>query len=408
MDEDRKNCVIIDWLSFSHKLLTVDEMIAVLGLSGESWVDEEHSKLRYERRKIFLHITVHYTPVRYVPGSICQTVPSTIYNPGVCVEFSGQGCREFEEFSSVGWSDLLTWIHDESSNEVKCAMPAEGLPFPDVVMQISVPRSCKVCQISRLDLAYDDFDGVLNINTLAECTRLHNYTSLLSKHSIIEDSEINNPDHTGISVCFGSRSSNVFFRFYDKRVERAAWDLEHWVRAEIQLRSAAAVGALDCLCSGMPCGELHSNICYRYLNFRDPGSDSHKDRWHICQWWLDFLESVVSIALFSRKDVEYNKNRMDNYAYKQNHNHTLTELACDGIGAYLLRLLEFREQIPEKYLKVAQMCSRNGAELAELLAQLPTMSKADFLLFFAQQLDQAAKEEADAAEYRRIFGFIDL
>ena len=89
MEEERKNCVIIDWLTFSHKLLTVDEIIEVLGLSGETWVTEEHSKLRYAMRKTFLHITVHYTPATHQAGSVCDFVPATIYNPGVCVEMSG-------------------------------------------------------------------------------------------------------------------------------------------------------------------------------------------------------------------------------------------------------------------------------------------------------------------------------
>ena len=78
MEDERKNCVIIDWLTFSHKLLTVDEIIEVLGLSGETWVTEDHSKLRYAMRKTFLHITVHYTPVHYKPGEICDAVPSNI------------------------------------------------------------------------------------------------------------------------------------------------------------------------------------------------------------------------------------------------------------------------------------------------------------------------------------------
>ena len=226
MEDERKNCVIIDWLTFSHKLLTVDEIIEILGLSGESWVVEEHSKLRYAMRKTFLHITVHYTPVTHQAGSVCDFVPATIYNPGVCVEMSGQGCREFEEFSKISWSDLLTWIHDESQNTCKVAMPAVGLPYPDVIMKVDAPRNVKVSQISRLDIAYDDFEEKLNIQQLAAETRAYNYTSLLSKHKIIEDAETADPDHVGLSVCFGSKSSNVYFRFYDKRAERAAYDIQ--------------------------------------------------------------------------------------------------------------------------------------------------------------------------------------
>lgn len=396
MDGERKNCIIIDWLTFSHKLFTVQDAIEVLGLAGESWVDECGSNYRYEKRKTFMHMTIHYTEKNH-----------SAFVPGVCVEMSGQGCREFEEFSSISWCDLLTWLHDESQHEIKIA--PSGSTYVDCLHydHVNQIRTVKVAQISRLDLAYDDFEGKLDINVMASETRAFNYTTILKRHKIIEDSETANPDHVGLSVCFGSKSSNVYFRFYDKRVERERWDLPHWIRAEIQLRAAAAVGALDCICSGMPIGELHANICNRYIQYKIPGNDTHKDRWNTAQWWFEFLGSVSEICLFTRKDVEYNKKRMDHYAYKQNHNHTLCELVCDGLGEYLLRLLDYRDAVPEKYLKVAQMCSRNGAELAELLRDLPKMSKSDFLLMFSGQLNEAAKAEADAAEYRRIFGFID-
>lgn len=320
---------------------------------------------------------------------------------------SGQGCREFEEFSEKSWCDLLTWLHDESQREIKIAPP--GSTYVDCIIydHVDMIRTVKVAQISRLDLAYDDFEGKLDINVMAAETRAFNYTTILKRYKIIEDSETANPDHVGLSVCFGSKSSNVYFRFYDKRVERERWDLSHWIRAEIQLRSAAAVGALDCICSGMPIGELHSNICNKYIQYKIPGNDSHKDRWNAAQWWLDFLGSVSEIFLFSRKDVEYNKKRMDQYAYKQNHNHTLCEIVCDGLGEYLLRLLDYRDEVPEKYLKVAQMCSRNGAVLAELLQRLPHMTKSEYLLFLSDQLLDAAKVGVTAWQYRRLFGFID-
>ena len=240
MEDQRKNCIIIDWLTFSHKLLTADEVIEVLGLTGENWVEESGSNYRYEKRKCFLHMTVHYTEKNH-----------SGFVPGVCVEMSGQGCREFEEFSEISWSDLLGWIHEESKNPIKIAKPG-SIPV-DMVLGVDVLaydhvadndiHTVKIAQISRLDLAYDDFEGKLDINMMAAETRAFNYTTILKRHKIIEDSETADPDHVGLSVCFGSKSSNVYFRFYDKRVERERWDLDHWVRGEIQLRSAAAVGA---------------------------------------------------------------------------------------------------------------------------------------------------------------------
>ena len=124
-----KNSIIIDWLTFSSKLFNENSIIKFLGMSGITWKHEFGSKLRYQKRMIFQHIQIHYT----------DSVSENKYNPGICVEMSGQGCREFESFSNIDWSVLLRSI---------CALDQYN--------------------ISRIDFAYDDFDNLLPMSQIVK------------------------------------------------------------------------------------------------------------------------------------------------------------------------------------------------------------------------------------------------
>lgn len=81
-----ENIVIYDWLSFTSKAHSPEELISALGLAHVPWAETKGAK-GYRDRKYFSCISVHYN------GRA---------DMGVWVEMSGQGCRTFESLSSVG------------------------------------------------------------------------------------------------------------------------------------------------------------------------------------------------------------------------------------------------------------------------------------------------------------------
>lgn len=315
----RKNAILIDWLTVSSKILNYDVCLYLLGMEKIQWRRFEGSKLRYEFRMVFQHITIH-----------CTESWSDKYNKGCCIEISGKGCREFETFGKADWSALISSLY----------------------------RYDKDVHFTRLDLAYDDFQGLLDIEQISIQARSLSFTSKLSKCEVVQTCDKLDPDFWGITVFHGARSSNVMHRIYDKRIERGRRDIPHWIRWEIQLRAIAAENAVHKAFIGsetLQLGDFFGGVVRQYVAYRDQQqNDTNKNRWPLSSWYTDFIGAVSAVSVWSARTVEYNKGRMDQYAYKQNHNHTLCELFNDGIVEYLRQLLMEPDQLPDKYKRVLQ------------------------------------------------------
>ena len=91
-----ENLVIYDWLSFTSKVHTPDQLIAALGLAHVPWTETKGAR-GYRDRKYFSCISIHYNGRP---------------DMGVWVEMSGQGCRTFESLSKVGWEGIFSFIRD--------------------------------------------------------------------------------------------------------------------------------------------------------------------------------------------------------------------------------------------------------------------------------------------------------
>lgn len=350
-----ENCIIVDWLTFTSKEDSYRSIVDFLGLAGCNWVPGKGSRLHYAKTYVFGGITIHYTP---------DNLNEKKWNAGVCVEMSGQGCRDFETFSEVGFTYLFQYV---------CTLQLASLG-----------------SVTRIDLAFDDFTGCIPLDTMEEYAKNFWFVSRLSNLSVEMSAKVLDPQYLGVNIYHGSRGSNVSFRFYDKRVERGRFDLDHWVRAEIQLRQGAAYGFLqnfynpnvsdsDSVSCPDNLGELFASIVRQYLDYKEPSDqDTNKSRWPTAVWWSGFLGEVEPISLFSKKDREYNKSRMERYAYQQNHNHTKSLIEIDGLGHYLTELHQHREQIPDKYKAVATAAD-NSDEILRRLNELPTESTEDYL-----------------------------
>ena len=105
-----ENIVLYDWLSFTSKTHSPDQLIAALGLSHVPWTETKGAR-GYRDRKYFSCISVHYNGRD---------------DMGVWVEMSGQGCRTFETLSSVGWEGLFRFIHENDLH----MLPGSCAHFP--------------------------------------------------------------------------------------------------------------------------------------------------------------------------------------------------------------------------------------------------------------------------------------
>ncbi len=328
------NCILYDWITVSFQNLDKDTLIYVLGLQFVPWSESETgSRLKYGHRIFYDGVSVHYT------DDIDHR-----HNPGCCLEMSGQGCRDFETHGKGDWWLLFEFIRLSHG------------------------------KVTRLDIAFDDFSGLIPLPVMAAFADNFYFTSRSQKRRVMHESEDGDPDHDGISVCHGSKSSDIYIRCYDKRVERHAWEIPHWVRFEVQLRGDNCAGFIQ---AGGDLGEKLRGVVCNYVNYRCPDpDDSNKRRWCIAPWWYRFIQGVAAISVNSKRDTEYNKDRLHKHVYDRNHNSIKTAILTDGLAGFLGTVFGHTEPLPEKYDKICK-ASENASDILRILRETHTAQLLD-------------------------------
>nr|DAP97320.1 MAG TPA: Replication initiation factor [Inoviridae sp.] len=233
-----------------------------MGLSSCPW-QEIKGAHGYRDRKYFSSISVHYNGRE---------------DMGVWVEMSGQGCRAFESISQLGWPGLFSFISES------------GL------------------KITRLDVAFDDHTGILHMRDIIEDTQDGNFVSRSDYWETVLSSK-------GSTVQIGSPQSKVLVRIYDKARERHCEEGTHWNRVELQLRDDRAIQFTRLQ---LPIGEAFSGVLLNYLRYVIPdGEDSNRWRWPMRSYWLDMLEVLTPISIYTAPGLEYNVDRCREYVVNQ-------------------------------------------------------------------------------------------
>lgn len=248
-----ENIVLYDWLSFTSKTHSPEQIIAALGLSNVPWIETKGAR-GYRCRKYFSCISIHYDGMD---------------NMGVWCEMSGQGCRTFETLSEVGWERLFQFIHDN------------GL------------------KITRLDVAYDDHTGVLPMDRIMDDTRCGMWIGRSTNWEIHESNK-------GSSVGIGSMKSEVYIRIYDKAAERGMPD-QHWIRVELQLRDDRA---LQFSLIQLAIGEAFAGVLLNYLRYIEPSEDSNRWRWPLTDYWDNLILDAHAISIYRSPGMEYNEEQL--------------------------------------------------------------------------------------------------
>ena len=200
---------------------------------------------------------------------------------GVCLTMSGQGCRTFESYGHGDWFGLLgTFLCPGDYN------------------------------LTRLDLAFDDHSGILDIQRLLDDTDDHYYVSKSRWWKVEYGSE-------GTSIYHGSPKSNIRIRIYDKAAERGLHDGTHWIRVELQLRDQLASSMASEILTDFNVGRSFCGVLRNYLTYREPNSDSNRSRWPLVDYWVKLLSGAAVIRLWTSPGVEYNIFRLERYLVDQ-------------------------------------------------------------------------------------------
>lgn len=297
MAEKSCNCIIFDWFSMTSKIDSFETFSKFLGLDHVHWsLGTGHNG--YRQRYYFESISIHFD------GN----------NDTVWLEMTGQGCRAYETYSTCcDWYRLFALALNDIENY----------------------------HLTRLDVAYDDWSGVINIKTLDRYSREQNIVTKFRDWGV--DRSYVKDD---ITLYYGSKQSDVLFRCYNKAAERNREDVEHWIRFEMQLRNDRALSFLqNYQALNFDIGKCFFGVLKNYIRFVKPSSDSNKSRWKTAPFWSKFLGSVEKISLFTKKDIEYNILMLKNYAINQAGNAVDALIQIEGIEGYY-KLLKERQVNP--------------------------------------------------------------
>lgn len=293
--------ILIDWITFSSKIDDVHSIIEFLGLCG---VDFKECSGRYYYASCF----------RF--GNINVYFDGLNDDMGVCVEMSGQGCRDFETFGTGDWYSIFQHYMQNR---------------PQV-------------NISRLDVAYDDFDRVLDLDKLISDTFAGNYVSK-NKHWNVQKGS------RGATVEHGDRGGSMYIRIYDKKMERKRDDLEYWARCELQLRDKLPGNFVEALLTGSDSIEnLYFQVLNNYLRYVEPSeTDSNKRRWPTATHWANFLQTAEKRSIFISPGVDYNMLGLKRFVFDQAGNAIRTYIDIQGIDNFFDYLSQVKESKNPKY-----------------------------------------------------------
>ena len=345
-------CFLIDWLTFTDFLHgTPQEVMSFLGLPEDKipWVYEQRFRNGYPEHYFWNNITISFG----ADNDRWFDDPAKSRNDmGICVNFSGQGCRAFET-EGGDWLNLFKRFQGD--------LPSK------LVRELSMAfcrafKERRRFNVTRLDLAFDDHTDLLDIHRIEMDARDRSYISKSTKCEITW-SDDQDTDIQGLSIGIGSKKSAIYVRIYDKAAERGFKDL-HWVRVELQLRDDRAIVAMAQILHTKHVGCTVAGILRNYLTFRIPTADTNKSRWPIAYYWERVIGTMEKISLWISPGEPYNIRKSEVWLKKQ-YGQLITTLSEIQNPAQLVadcRKIYPPDELSKKYKQVIQDFKRSGQD----------------------------------------------
>lgn len=265
----------VDWFSATFKETSDPwEVSRIIGIDHTRFKHAKNGKFGYPQALFYENIYILYGGNE---------------NMGIHLEMSGKGCRTFEKYSNLDWVDLF--------------------------IRLKVHYIARA-NVTRIDLAMDDFQGYFKIPTLISHLKNGSVTSLFKIARHIENIVIKTGEEKGHTLYLGRPDSDIQIRFYEKNIEQQMKgniipeDCTIWNRTEIQARDDRAQNIVALLATQkFETGQIISGTLKNYVNFRRKHfsngkltQSDNKSRWDVCPFWLKFLGDAEKIKLTMRPE----------------------------------------------------------------------------------------------------------
>ena len=329
MQNPNQNKVIYDWFSMTSKIHDVNGMIEEIGMQRAPWLTLSGVR-GYSWRQHCNSINVHYGK-----------------RPEVWLEMSGSGCRAFEDLGHGDYEHLFELCR-ESPEDI---------------------------HLTRLDIAFDDFDHILDMQQLKFDADVGDAIVCKADDICVTTSrKVSDPNMSGTTISVGSEKSEIYIRIYDKRAERLnslqtkkerdefCANVPHWVRVEIQLRRERAYQWLKEIGERkLSIGEMFAGVLRNYLRFVERpigSSDENRWRWPMKPYWAELIAEAEAIKLYEKPGMEYNLQRLDRLTTYQVGNAVDTAIKIHGVDGFM-KLLESNKP-PKKNPKYDMLLKQYG------------------------------------------------
>ena len=259
--------ILIDYFRATFKELELADLVEYLGLLDVNWI-EGKPRDGWQRHDYFNGIHLY-----------------SMGRDDVGIELSGVGCRTVESLNDLAfdWISLFQWVTEQGSD----------------------------ANVSRLDVACDEKEGILDFDKLVKFTKSGKYISKARKrHWTDGDEQI---------IMFGSSASDTRLRIYNKALERETTG--HWMRCEFQLRDNAADSFIANLLMHRDLGFVYGGVLLNYLRYTvkapDPTVSHNYDSIKTVKWWSDFIQTSQKIHNVTVGGLEYNLETLHDFIERQ-------------------------------------------------------------------------------------------
>lgn len=332
---------------------------------------------------------IKYYKERYECNNISVSVPydARENQQGYNISMSGNGCRYYEahikdsEFIDVSdiWRGLFSRLRE---------LTKKGIAV----------------NVSRLDIAVDDFSGALDIERIERCIDNDEVATRFQKKTVdaggndiyIATNHVKTSFFRRIrskTISFGSRESRSYCRIYDKKAEQMQKHfndedktefnrldkIPHWVRLEVEFKDENALSMVNAFIDEKHFPHFFASYINGMLRFikRDSANTS---RCTTQKWWLDFIGTTnkTSISCGDYKPVTAKRHLQ--YVYKMLSGAIYTAMNLESVDTLLNNIVARAQfNLNAKHAKLCNGIERNlenmcSSQLWEFLKpQSPTV-----------------------------------
>lgn len=270
------NRIIIDWLEYTHlTALTIDGALEVLSLPILQPMPLPRGAYGYKSQYM-----------DYLTG--LKVLADGQKGMGVHVIISGSSCRALESLS-VDLIELIQLLDNDNYN------------------------------ITRIDIALDIYNSDYLMCNIVQAHKAQLYKSKWRSSKVIESTK---QGKTATTIYYGSRSSAIMLRIYDKSIESGT-DYS-WVRLELEIKKEYAKRIAQRLKS-QRLGDVYVGIVNNYIEYLQY-RDSNVTRSKSAQWWRKVIDDSRKISLYQAPEIK---------SYQQ-----IKKWLIDNISASLVTVLQ--------------------------------------------------------------------